>query len=91
MGAIVNRSSSDIAVARRIRPAAPRPASASPVEAVLARLTRIQPGDHRIVSCYLKLEPRDRARSKYLVKLKNRVRQVEQALPRLGLDREIAQ
>ncbi len=90
MGAIVNRSSSDITVARRIRPAAPRPASASPVEAVLARLTRIQPGNHRIVSCYLKLEPRDRARSKYLVKLKNRVRQVEQALPRLGLDREIA-
>ena len=87
MGAIVNRSSSDIAVARRIRPAAPRPASASPVEAVLARLTRIRPGDHRIVSCYLKLEPRDRARSKYLVKLKNRVRQVEQGLPRLGLAR----
>ena len=57
----MNRSSSDIAVARRIRPSGPRPASASPVEAALARLTRIQPGDHRVVSCYLKLEPRDRA------------------------------
>jgi peptide subunit release factor 1 (eRF1) len=86
----VNRSSSDIAVARRIRPSGPRPASASPVEAALARLTRIQPGEHRVVSCYLKLEPRDRARGKYLIKLKNRMRQVEQALPRLGLEREIA-
>ena len=86
----MNRSSSDIAVARRIRPSGPRPASASPVEAALARLTRIQPGDHRVVSCYLKLEPRDRARGKYLIKLKNRARQLEQALPRLGLKREIA-
>ena len=86
----MNRSSSDFAVARRIRPVAPRPASASPVEAALARLTRIQPGAHRVVSCYLKLEPRDRARAKYFVKLKNRARQVEQGLPRLGLERGIA-
>lgn len=30
--------------------------------------------DHWVVSCYLKLEPRDRARGKYLIKLKNRMR-----------------
>ncbi len=30
--------------------------------------------DHWVVSCYLKLEPRDRSRGKYLIKLKNRMR-----------------
>jgi peptide subunit release factor 1 (eRF1) len=42
-----------------------------------------------VVTCYLKLEPRDRARGKYLIKLKNRVRAVTHALPRLGLDRAV--
>jgi peptide subunit release factor 1 (eRF1) len=42
-----------------------------------------------VVTCYLKLEPRDRARGKYLIKLKNRMRAVTQALPRLGLDRAV--
>jgi peptide subunit release factor 1 (eRF1) len=40
-----------------------------------------------VVTCYQKLEPRDRSRGKYLIKLKNRIREVVQALPRLGLDR----
>jgi peptide subunit release factor 1 (eRF1) len=40
-----------------------------------------------VVSCYLKLEPRDRARGKYLIKFKNRVRDVLKGLPRLGLSR----
>ena len=43
-----------------------------------------------MVTCYLKLEPRDRARGKYLIKLKNRVKSAVQALSRLGLDRAIA-
>jgi peptide chain release factor subunit 1 len=42
-----------------------------------------------VVSCYLKLEPRDRSRGKYLIKLKNRVREVVAALPRLGLPRSV--
>jgi len=42
-----------------------------------------------VVTCYLKLEPRDRSRGKYLIKLKNRVRAVQQALPRLALDRAV--
>jgi peptide subunit release factor 1 (eRF1) len=57
------------------------------VAEVLARLTHIPAGSHRIVTCYLKLEPRDRSRGKYLIKLKNRVKEAIQALPRLGLDR----
>jgi len=40
-----------------------------------------------VVSCHLKLEPRDRSRGKYLIKVKNRVKSAIQALPRLGLDR----
>jgi len=47
----------------------------------------VNAGRHRVVTCYLKLEPRDRSRGKYLIKLKNRVREVVQALPRLALDR----
>ena len=41
---------------------------------LLERLTRIQPDHYRVVSCYLKLEPRDRSRGKYLIKLKNRIK-----------------
>ncbi|MEP6689446.1 MAG: hypothetical protein ABJC36_13940 [Gemmatimonadales bacterium] len=55
----------------------------------LTRLTTVRPGAHRVVSCYLKLEPRDRSRGKYLIKLKNRVREVAQGLPRLGLPRAV--
>jgi peptide subunit release factor 1 (eRF1) len=55
----------------------------------LARLNAVRPGRHRVVSCYLKLEPRDRMRGKYLIKVKNRVRALEQALPALGLGREV--
>ncbi len=53
----------------------------------LQRLTRLQSGKHWIVSCYTKLEPRDRARGKFLIKLKNRVREVTEALPAEGLTR----
>lgn len=51
------------------------------------RLARLPAGRHPIVSCYLKLEPRDRSGGKYRIKLKNRIRDVEQGLGRLGLDR----
>jgi peptide subunit release factor 1 (eRF1) len=61
------------------------------VEEQLRRLTTVRPGQHRVVTCYLKLEPRDRSRGKYLIKLKNRVREVSQGLPRLGLERRVQQ
>jgi len=57
------------------------------VNAQVSRLSRMRPGKHPIVSCYLKLEPRDRARGKYLIKLKNRIRAVEDGLDTMGLDR----
>ena len=37
-------------------------------------LTSIGVTDHWVVSCYLKLEPRDRTRGKFLIKLKNRIK-----------------
>ncbi len=57
------------------------------MNAQIARLTHIPPGKHHIVSCYLKLEPRDRVRGKYLIKLKNRVRAVQGRVGDMGLDR----
>jgi peptide subunit release factor 1 (eRF1) len=92
MAVIASRSSSDAArrtaaVDRsgngrgRARHAAPAIAER------LARLTEVRSGSHRVVSCYLKLEPRDRTRGKYLIKFKNRVKAALKGLPRLGLDR----
>lgn len=59
------------------------------IKRLLGRLTRLRTEDHRIVSCYLKVEPRDRARGKYLIKLKNRVRAVEAALAASDLPRGV--
>ena len=69
------------------RPSAPP--VATPFAGQLARLTAVTPGEHRVVSCYLKLEPRDRSRGKYLIKLKNRMRDAVDALPRLNLSRPV--
>src|SRR5204863_3106386 len=44
------------------------------VQAAIARLARMEPGLHWVVSCYLKLEPRDRTRGKYLIKMKTRAK-----------------
>ncbi|HTI04263.1 MAG TPA: hypothetical protein VL549_03040 [Gemmatimonadales bacterium] len=57
----------------------------------IARLSAIEPGRQWVVTCYLKLEPRDRTRGKYLIKMKNRVRERAAALARQTLshaDRE---
>jgi peptide subunit release factor 1 (eRF1) len=53
----------------------------------LQRLLRLPAGKHWIISCYLKVEPRDRSRGKYLIKLKNRIKEVVEALPAEGLSR----
>jgi peptide subunit release factor 1 (eRF1) len=59
------------------------------IQKLLSKLTKLRTDDHRIVTCYLKIEPRDRARGKYLIKLKNRIREVERALDALGLPRAV--
>ncbi|HEY3221414.1 MAG TPA: hypothetical protein VGJ80_11830 [Gemmatimonadales bacterium] len=40
----------------------------------MSRLAAIKPGPHWVVTCYLKLEPRDRTRGKYLIKMKTRAK-----------------
>ena len=94
MGATASRSSSKSRVRweRREKEESSRPLvnGPSPLNGLLQQLTRVDPGIHRVVTCYLKLEPRDRSRGKYLIKVKNRVKSALQALPRLGLDRQLA-
>src|SRR5206468_14591 len=53
------------------------------------RLPAIVPGSHRVVSCYLKLEPRDKTRGKYLIKMKNRIREALALLEGQTLDRAV--
>src|SRR5437667_188480 len=69
--------------------ALPVSASESAVRAAVERLSRIQPGAYQVVSCYLKLEPRDKTRGKYLIKIKNRIREALAALQRQDLERAL--
>jgi peptide chain release factor subunit 1 len=57
------------------------------LKALTDRFANVGTTEHWVVSCYLKLEPRDRARGKYQIKLKNRVKQRLTALDDLGLSR----
>src|SRR6266699_2962142 len=66
--------------------ALPVSASESAVRAAVGRLSAIRPGAYQVVSCYLKLEPRDKAGAKYLIKIKNRIKQVAADLERRPLD-----
>lgn len=61
--------------------------SPTSIQKQLQKLAKLSGGKHPIVSCYLKLEPRDRSGGKYRIKVKNRIRAAEQGLPRLGLSR----
>src|SRR5258706_4261706 len=67
--------------------AQPISASESAVRAAVERLSRVPPGAYHVVSCYLKLEPRDKTRGKYLIKIKNRIREALAALQRQELER----
>ena len=69
--------------------ALPKAASEGAVRDAVQRLAHVQPGAFLVVSCYLKLEPRDKARGKYLIKMKNRVRQAITDLDRLGVERRV--
>jgi len=72
-----------------------RPVAHGGAPQLIERLTRFEAGRHWVISCYLKLEPRDRARGKYLIKLKNRVRERLAWLEQQAVDRatrdEVAQ
>ena len=57
------------------------------LKALMDRFASVGMTEHWVVSCYLKLEPRDRARGKYQIKLKNRIKQRMTALEHTGLSR----
>jgi peptide chain release factor subunit 1 len=62
------------------------------IRSIVRRLAGFEPGDGWVVSCYLKLEPRDRSRGKYQIKLKNRIKDRLAWLEEMGLpaaDREV--
>src|SRR3989449_7255143 len=67
-------------------PAVPVVPSDHAVRDASERLSRVEPGPFQVLSCYLKLEPRDKERGKYLIKMKNRVKRVESDLARRALD-----
>jgi peptide chain release factor subunit 1 len=58
-----------------------------PVRAAIDRLAAFEPDGRDVVSCYVKLEPRDKTRGKYLIKVKNRARQVNAELERRPIER----
>src|SRR5919198_1427425 len=57
------------------------------VHAAVQRLAAIAPGPAWVITCYLKLEPRDRTRGKYLIKMKNLIKRTAEALAGRGLAR----
>jgi peptide chain release factor subunit 1 len=67
--------------------ALPFPATDRVTTDAVRRLAAFEPGAEHVVSCYLKLEPRDKTRGKYLIKMRNRVREAAAALARRPLDR----
>lgn len=79
--------------ARRV---AAEPTITAETSALIRRLTAIQPGEHRILSCYIRLESRDRVRDNYLIAFKDAMKAlcadpVKLALPRdegLAVDRD---
>lgn len=58
------------------------------IRSAVTRLAAIAPGQGWVVSCYLKLEPRDRTRGKYLIKMKNRIKQAVTELNRKPLSHD---
>ena len=73
------------------------PTTATDIGGLTRRLIAIAPGQHRILSCYVRLEPRDRIRDGYLIAFKTAVKgchadPVTMALPRderLAVDRDL--
>jgi peptide chain release factor subunit 1 len=65
------------------------PSAGDPLHDAIARLSAVVAGRALVVSCYLKLEPRDKTRRKYVIKMKNRVKQATAELATRALDREV--
>jgi len=55
----------------------------------LMYLASLPPDDHPIVSCYVRLEPRDRTRQRYLTTFKSRVNDLRPEIERLATNHQI--
>jgi peptide subunit release factor 1 (eRF1) len=65
-----------------------QPAPARPVRgSLLDRLLAIEPGPHRIVSCYLSLTPAERTRRAYLTAVKSRIHAIREETVAADLSR----
>ncbi len=67
--------------------ALPTQPSPGEVREAIRRLSALPAEGPYVVSCYLKLEPRDKTRGKYLIKMKNRVKAVAAGLAGRPLER----
>jgi peptide subunit release factor 1 (eRF1) len=70
-----------------------RPTVSTDLGSLVQRLTAIPAGSHHILSCYVRLEPRDRTRVKYLItELKDRAKalRADPMIPGLGRDERLA-
>lgn len=84
--ATTRKASTRKATASKVKtPKAPQPTARK--GAAAPDLLRMLPSAHPVVSCYLKIEPRDRARAKYLTKVRNRIKALDYALPSLRWDK----
>ena len=57
-------------------PPAPEAHLGPAVQPLLERLTAIQPGPHPVISCYVRLGPRDRMRQRYLSEIRSRIHEL---------------
>src|SRR2546423_5820961 len=67
-------------------PALPVSVGETAVREAVGRLSGFEPGPYETASCNLNLEPRDKARPKYLTKIKSRIKQRASDLERRPLD-----
>ena len=70
-----------------IDPGAVAPHLSEALAPLIDSLTAIPPGSHRVLSCYLRLGPRDRSRGKYLTDFRSRRKTIETG-PAATLDHE---
>ena len=66
----------------------PEPRLETAIAPLLDRLTRLPAGPHRVVSCYARLEPRDRTRNRYLIVFKDRMKALQEDPQMVTLRRE---
>lgn len=81
-------SPSSFRMTKNVVMTADRPGAGESLREVVDWLAELGVTDHWVVSLYLKLEPRDRSRGKYQIKLKNRIRDQLQWFERRGASRD---